>query len=176
MSKLVDIGVNCPYCGNHYEAKVFRTYWGESESARAKVFNDEINIVTCPHCGKSFHAPLAMMYVDCQTGFAVWWEPFHDKGIDSDIAGYSSMFGESSYYAQAPRIADWDDFKSTIQKYYSGELKANPIQKFDINSLSKSSRKNQTENKSGCLGTMIAICTFAVSLISLSVYGIKLLL
>lgn len=68
---------------------------------------DRINIARCPSCNHSFHLTLAMMYVDVKKVFAVWWELNHDEGVDSDSAGYSKMFGRNSYYAQAPRIADW---------------------------------------------------------------------
>lgn len=177
MSKLVNIQVNCPHCGNHYETKVFRTYWGEGEMARHKVYNDDINIVTCPHCGYSFHAPLAMLYVDCQAGFAVWWEPFHDDGIDSDTAEYKLMFGANSYYAQAPRIQDWEVFKETIKRYYSGEFKANPIQKIDIQALQKIDKQPHKINKSsGCLSTFLTIISLSVTLLGLSIYGLTQLL
>lgn len=176
MSKLVDIGVNCPNCGNHYETKVFRTFWGEGESARHMVYNDEINMVKCPHCGYSFHAPLAMMYVDCQAGFAVWWEPFHDDGVDSDISGYRSMFGANSYYAQAPRIQDWEQFKNTIRKYYSGELTAAPIEKFDLNALQKNIKKEQPRKSNGCLGAVLALITVTTALLGFGIYGLTCVL
>lgn len=172
MSKIVDIGINCPHCGKQYEAKVFRTFWGEGNTSRYKVYDDEINIVTCPHCGHSFHAPLAMMYVDCQAGFAVWWEPFHDDGIDSDIAAYKSMFGSNSYYAKAPRIQDWEEFKDTIRNFYSGELKASPIEKFDVAALKKAMQPQPQKKSSGCLGMFTALVAVSTSLVGLGVYSL----
>ena len=170
MSKLVDITVTCPKCGQQYSAKVFRTLWGDGGTAQHNVLsNDKINVVECPHCHYAFRAPMAMMYVDCQAGFAVWWEPIHDDGIDKDKAGYASMFGPDSYYAKAPRVVDWEDFKETVQKYYRGELKANPITKMDFQALKDSLAKAQKPaKKSGCLG-MVALL---VGLASAAGFGI----
>ena len=36
------------------------------------------------------------------------------------------MWGADNYMAQAPRIKDWDEFKETILKFYTGELKGTP--------------------------------------------------
>ena len=106
-----------------------------------------------------------MMYVDCKKGFAVWWEPIHDSGIDNETIAYSNMFGAESYYAKAPRIQDWEDFKDTVKKYYTGELKANPITKFDINAL-KGVAAGKKSEKSGCLGFVILLIGSITSLIT----------
>lgn len=97
MSKLVKIAIECPKCSHQYTGDFFRTIWGENEANRSMVMEDRINIAKCPSCGHQFHLPLAMMYVDVQKGFAVWWEPNHDPGIDSDSASYAKMFGVNSF-------------------------------------------------------------------------------
>lgn len=157
MSKRVKIGIKCPHCGQQYAGDFFRTYWGESENMRANLMNDNVNIATCPYCGHKFHLPLAMMYVDVQARFAVWWEPNPDPGIDSDSREYARMFGAKSFYATAPRIADWEEFKRTINKYYRGEFVGGPIEKMDLSALGGSTvgKKN-----SGCLGAvaLFVIC------------------
>ena len=162
MSKRVDIEVNCPHCGQKYPTTVFRTIWGEYEENRNMVMNDNINIVSCPHCHYSFHAPLAMMYVDVVKNFAVWWEPYYDSGIDSDTAGYRNIFGENSYYATAPRIADWSEFKETINKYYRGELVGGPITKMNFQGMGKSQSKNK-----GCLGFVLLLIISGLSIVLL---------
>lgn len=63
---------------------------------------------------------------------AVWWEPNPDSGVDSDIQGYSLMFGPKSFYATAPRIVDWEEFEHTINRYYSGELVGGPVEKMNF--------------------------------------------
>lgn len=123
MSQQVDIVATCPKCGKQYQKKLFRTVWGEHESIRNAVMSDNINICTCPDCGFSFHAPMAMMYVDAPAKFAVWWEPVYDSSIEEMTAGFARMLGPGNYYENAPRITDWEEFKETINKYYSGELK-----------------------------------------------------
>jgi hypothetical protein len=44
-------------------------------------------------------------------GVAIWYEPYRDEQIDSDLAEYSKHMGPNSFYAKAPRIGDWDAFK-----------------------------------------------------------------
>lgn len=162
MSKLVNIDINCPNCGSQYREKFFRTIWGEHESNRQMVMEDRINIASCPCCKHSFHLPLAMMYVDVEKQFAVWWEPNYDSGIDSDSAGYAQIFGLDNFYSVAPRVSDWNEFKSTINKYYSGELVAPKILK--INGISGVSKK-----KSGCLGSFVGLAIFVGSLLYVSI-------
>ena len=165
MSKLLDATIRCPQCGQSYPVKLLRTIWGEHESLREKVMNDEVNICTCPHCSYSFKAPFPFMYVDVVAGFAVWWEPEYDQGIDSDQASYAKMFGPNSYYAAAPRIADWDEFIETIKMYYRGELKGGKIEKFDASALKQSLNQSNKKNKtSGCLGIVLLIILLTGSL------------
>lgn len=156
MSKQVKINIECPHCSHQYTGDFFRTIWGENPSLRALVMDDKVNIAKCPHCGYEFHLPLGMMYVDIKQGFAVWWEPNHDPGIDSDARGYAQMMGPQSFYATAPRIADWHEFKETINKYYRGELTGGPITKMDPSVLFSNSGK-KVPKKSGCLGVVIAL-------------------
>ena len=154
MSKQVRIDIECPNCHNQYSDNFFRTIWGENEAFRRMVMNNEVNIAKCPHCGHQFHLPLAMMYVDVEKGFAVWWEPNHDPGVDSDAAAYAQMFGANSYYAQAPRIKGWEEFKCVINEFYSGQRVGGPIQKMDISALKQMQHKSK---KSGCAGVLLSI-------------------
>lgn len=162
MSKLVKIEIECPNCSHQYQDNFFRTIWGENEAFRNKVMNNDVNIAICPHCGYKFHLPLAMMYVDVQEGFAVWWEPNHDPGVDSDQEAYAKMFGANSYYAKAPRVVDWEEFKRVINEYYLGQRVGGAIEKMDISAL------NQVQNnskKSGCAALFLSIfliCLFCV--------------
>lgn len=159
MSKLVDATITCPQCRKEYPVKLFRTLWGEHKELRDKVMNDEVNICKCPNCNYSFKAPFPFMYVDVRTGFAVWWEPTHDKGIDTDVAGYARMFGANSYYATAPRIADWQEFKETILKYYKGELVGGKVEKLDFSALKQSNTKGN-----GCILSLLLFIAVGISL------------
>lgn len=150
MSKRVKIAITCPECHGYYEDNFFRTIWGEHEANRQMVMEDRINIATCPHCGHKFHLPLAMMYVDVDKGFAVWWEPNHDPGVDSDTAGYRKLMGPNSYYAKAPRIADWEEFKQVINEYYDGKRECQPIDPSQFKSISSLGQPK----KSGCAGVI----------------------
>ena len=176
MSKLVDFQIECPKCGTHYVTKVFRTLWGDGCTADnfELRLTDNTNVVTCPHCGHSFRLPLGLMYVDVEKGFAVWWEPQHDEGIDADAKSYAAAFGADSYYAKAPRVKDWDEFKRTIRRYYTGELKANPITKFDFGAMKQQMKPTSTpQKKGGCLGSFLLIAIGIASLIGITYLGIN---
>lgn len=163
MSQQVDVTINCPNCGKTYGTKLFRTLWGEHESLRSRVMDDRINIVECPHCHHSFHAPMAMLYVDAVQKFAVWWEPAYDAQIDEITASFSRMLGPGNYYENAPRITDWQEFKDTINKYYRGELKgqSEEVSRRQTQAMSNmlgdlaKSRQLKQPSKSGCLSSVI---------------------
>ena len=167
MSKLVDAMITCPLCGKQYPVKLFRTLWGERQELRDKVMNDEVNVCTCPHCGHSFTALYPFMYVDVKAGFAVWWEPVYDPQIDEMTAGFSKMLGHGNYYETAPRISDWEEFKETINRYYSGELKG---QSEEVTRRQKKAFSNMSaeiskkSNRSGCL-SMTFLTVTATALI-----------
>lgn len=160
MSKKLDAIIKCPQCSNKYDVKLYRTVWGEYKDMRDMVLNDKVNICTCPHCNYSFKAPYPFMYVDVKAGFAVWWEPTHDTGIDSDTAAYARMFGAKSYYATAPRVQDWQEFKNTIMKYYRGELVGGKVEKMDFSALKQTSN---TKGR-GCVLSLLLILVTGVSL------------
>ena len=78
------------------------------------------------------------------------------------------MFGPNSYYAAAPRIADWDEFIDTIKKYYRGELRGGKIEKFDASALKQSFSQTNKKNKpSGCLGILLLLILIAGGLLIL---------
>lgn len=180
MSQLVDVTVSCPNCGNSYSGKLFRTVWGEHESLRSSVMNDEINILECPHCHYSFHAPMAMLYVDAVKKFAVWWEPSYDAQIDEFTAEFSRMLGPENYYVKAPRIADWCAFKEIVNKYYRGELKGqsdevshgqNQTMGNMSGDLTKSDHTKKT-SQSGCFSS-VALLVIFVSLVTMTMFAVS---
>ncbi len=156
MSKKIDFQIVCPQCEQQYQATVFRTLWGDGCNADnfTSRLTENTNMVTCPHCGHSFRLPLALMYVDVKAGFAVWFEPQPDPNIENETKQYAAMFGADSYYAKAPRVKDWEEFKHTIRRYYLGELKANPVNiKFNFDALKTAPQKK----KSGCMGMLLLL-------------------
>lgn len=160
MSKRVDATITCPGCGRQYPVKLYRTIWGEYDENRDLVMNDQINVLECPHCGFSFKAPFAFMYVDIKANFAVWWEPQHDPSVDTDTQGFARMFGAGSFYATAPRVQDWEEFKHTINKYYSGELVGGPVERMNFGIGSN--------KKGGCLGTLLLLLLSSISIYLIS--------
>lgn len=74
------------------------------------------------------------------------------------------MFGVNSYYAKAPRISDWEEFKRVVKEYDDGIRVGGPIEKMDIKALSGA--KNQSK-KSGCAGVLLALIVLSGILIML---------
>ena len=95
------------------------------------------------------------MYVDIRENFAVWWEPLYDPSVDKDTEGFARIFGERSFYATAPRVQDWEEFKQTINRYYSGELVGGPIEKMNLGIGSN--------KKGGCLGVLLLLFLSSIS-------------
>jgi hypothetical protein len=85
------------------------------------------------------------------------------------------MFGEGNFYHTAPRIKNWEEFKRTVRRYDSGELKANPIKinqqqqeafKGVMKGMLKDMKKENKKN-SGCLGVFL----FLFLLFGTALYG-----
>ncbi len=127
MSKQVVTEVICEECGRTSKAQLFRSIWGEYPEYREIVFDNTINVVPCFRCGMRTRAPFSLLYVDAKRQFAVWYEPRPDPVVEHDTAFYRASFGPESYYATAPRVSDWEEFKHTILKFERGELQAKPI-------------------------------------------------
>lgn len=114
MSKIVSAQIQCPHCGHQFETKLYRTIWLEDPKNRKRIFDDEINTVTCPACKERTRLKFAFLCTNAKKGIAVWYEPYHDPAIDKDIQQYRTQMGADSFYARAPRIQDWETFKAKI--------------------------------------------------------------
>ncbi len=114
MSKTVELDLNCPRCETSFRATLYRTIWVEFPENMDLIENDRINLVHCPACGLSEMLPFPFMATNVRKKFAVWYEPFPDINIDSDIALYRQHFGADSYYARAQRFRDWGEFKERL--------------------------------------------------------------
>jgi hypothetical protein len=157
--------MTCPHCGNQFKTTVFRSIWGEHTENRNLVMSDQINVVICPNCNRRTKVPIALMYVDINKQFAVWWEPIPDPQIDSELIEYGKMFGQGNFYQTAPRIRDWEEFKETIRKFETGILRANPIrisqqqqQAFQgaMRNMARDIKKKNRQN-SGCLFSLMLL-------------------
>ena len=111
----------------------------------------KLNFFHCRNCGEvinhSYFQPL--LYVNKDQSFAIWFAPrFEDDTrfqamidaletpishqietkIRNDVEGYKRSFiPADNYYVTAPIIRTWEEFKKTIIKFESGELKGKPI-------------------------------------------------
>ena len=122
MSKKLNIKIECD-CGKPFVASLYRSIWGEQPENRELVMSDNINVAVCPDCGEKIKVPLPFLYTNVPKKFAVWYEPQYDSNIDDDVAGYAKFMGKDSFYAKAPRIKNWQEFKDTIIKFETGVLK-----------------------------------------------------
>jgi transcription elongation factor Elf1 len=160
MSKRIESKINCPVCGNQFDFTLYRTIWGEYPENRDLVMSNKINVATCPNCKKETKLEFPFMYTNSKLQFAVWWEPVFDLQIGRDSEGYVQLMGAGNYLATAPRVKDWNDFKDTILKFESGELKANPVilstdMKNNMRDFIDHIKEKNKKKKSGCLGTLL---------------------
>jgi hypothetical protein len=114
MSKKVPAEIQCPACHNKFNVKLYRTIWIEEPKNRELIFSDEINAVTCSSCKKKTKLEFSFLATNAKNKIAIWYEPYHDAGIDKDIALYKAEMGNDSFYANAPRVQNWQEFKQRI--------------------------------------------------------------
>lgn len=126
MSQRNSVKLSCSNCGQMFDASLYRTIWGENEENRKLVMNDLINVVECPSCHTKTKVEYALFYNDTNVFCGVWWEPYPEPEIDQCATGWTQMWGVDNYMVQAPRIKDWNEFKETISKFYTGEKKGVP--------------------------------------------------
>jgi hypothetical protein len=114
MSKQVEASLKCPKCGTEHNTKLYRSLWIENPSNRSMVFDDRVNVFECSECKFSERLTFSLLCTNSEKGFAVWYEPVPDPDVDKDVADYKQHMGSTSYFARAPRIRDWEEFKGTI--------------------------------------------------------------
>lgn len=117
MSKRLGAQIQCGACGHKFNVSLYRSIWIEEPANRDLIFSDQINRFNCPSCRNHIDTEFAFLATNVKRQIAIWFEPQHDPNIDKDIAGYKKMMGSNSFYAKAPRISDWEEFKRTILEY-----------------------------------------------------------
>jgi Zn ribbon nucleic-acid-binding protein len=114
MSKTVELDLTCPQCQKQWKATAYRSIWVEFQENLDLILNDRINLVKCPSCGFSDRLPLAFLATNVGKRAAIWYEPYPDPHVDSDHVLYLKHYGEDSFYAKAPRVQDWAEFKRRL--------------------------------------------------------------
>jgi len=114
MSKKLDANITCSACKNVFPTELYRTIWAENPENRSLILDDKINAVTCPRCKHHERLQFPFLCTNVKRGFALWYEPYPDPQIDKDIVDYRKHMGANSFYANAPRISDWEAFKKKL--------------------------------------------------------------
>ena len=112
MSKKLDASIKCPNCGHEQKMSLFRSIWAEYDENRILILEDKINLFRCGKCKHEERLEFPFLCTNTEKGVAIWYEPYHDPQIDEDAESYSKHMGKDSFYAKAPRIADWETFKA----------------------------------------------------------------
>ncbi len=147
MSKRIEAELTCPQCQARFVDDVFLTLWIEDPKNRAMVFEDCVNVVHCPKCGWEIRVINTLFCTNRDLNFAVWYEPEPDPDIDVQAEGYAAIMGPTSYFATAPRVADWEEFKETILKFERGELKGEAPTKVDFSALENIARQEAEQRR-----------------------------
>lgn len=114
MSKQLQAQIRCPNCKHQFVATLYRTIWIEYPENRKLIFDDKINVVTCPACKSKTKLPFPFLCTNVKEQIAVWYEPYPDADVEKDVQQYAKHTGPRSFYATAPRIQDWHAFKEKI--------------------------------------------------------------
>ena len=112
MSKMLDASIKCPNCGHEQKMSLFRSIWAEYADNRQLILEDKINLFRCEKCTHEERLAFPFLCTNVERGVAIWYEPYHDPQIDEDAENYRKHMGKDSFYAKAPRIADWETFKT----------------------------------------------------------------
>ena len=158
MSKQVGVSIICPECKNQFKVSLFRTILIENPKNRDLVLTDKVNFITCPVCEWAGRVEFPLLCANVNKGFALWYEPYHDPEIDKDIAQYAAQFGKNSFYALAPRIKDWGEFKKKLIEMEESASRNPPVRPFIspemnadvsgfVRTIRHSSNKLPTENQ-----------------------------
>ena len=131
MSKQIEAMITCSDCAQQFRVKLYRTLWIEDSKNRELVLTDKANSVTCPFCKFTSRLEFPFLCTNVKKGIAIWYEPYHDPAIDKDVAQYAEHFGATSFYALAPRIRNWGEFKKELQKMEASVL-AGPTSRASI--------------------------------------------
>ncbi len=114
MSKTVELDLTCPQCKKQWKATAYRSIWMESQENLSLILNDQINLIKCQFCGFSDRLPFALLATNVEKRIAIWYEPYPDPHVDSDIELYRKHYGEESFFAKAPRVQEWAEFKRRL--------------------------------------------------------------
>ena len=116
MSKKIGGEATCPRCGKAFQVDLYRSIWVEYPENMALILEDNINVIVCPYCNHRERINFPFLATNVRKKFALWYEPYHDTQIDQDVDQYRKHMGPNSFYALAPRIADWDEFKARLRE------------------------------------------------------------
>lgn len=114
MSYQDNFTLKCSECDYEFTARLYTSIWGEYPENRELVMTDKINVITCPSCKMSEKVIMSLLYTNVEMGFAVWWEPYYDEGIDRQVKLAVKAGKLMTSIANAPRINNWEEFKQTI--------------------------------------------------------------
>ena len=135
MSQKVKMIFECPSCKTEFSAEIFKTLWIEFPENRELVFKNSVNLVTCTGCGSPIKIETPLLCTNIKMNFAVWYDPRHDEHVTEEIRKYVKVLGADTYFATAPRIPDWEDFKSTLLKYEQGVIVNKPLTRPNMDNL-----------------------------------------
>ena len=142
MSKKLEVEITCPGCKKPFNAEVFRSIWVEFPENLDLILNYKINYVTCPACGLAGNLPFAFLATNSVKQVAVWFEPFPDPQVDEDARQYAQHLGPDNFFAKAPRIRDWKEFKNTLVRLNAGPVV--PTTPADLATAARAMRKLPT--------------------------------
>jgi hypothetical protein len=125
VSKKVEASVECRNCGHEQHVVLFRTIWAEEPENRSLILDDRVNLFRCNNCKHMERLEFPFLCTNVRIGLAIWYEPYNDPQIDADIEQYRRHMGPNSFYAKAPRIADWESFKAKFLELEAAGLRPN---------------------------------------------------
>jgi len=116
MSQLVKHDIVCPKCKEISQQSIFHSVNTIIDNVAIKLFNDEINFVTCNDCGNKFQVKTSLLFNNMEKHYALYYNPISFENIDLECIGMKNMLGENHYLTNPTKFKDWELFKKEIKR------------------------------------------------------------
>jgi hypothetical protein len=121
MSKIDERKMDCPSCKQEFSTKIYSSAHIDNPHDRAQIFNDKINVATCPHCDVGIQIDTPLLCANHKLKFAVWYDPNHDEQIDGaanllDKAHWFQKSADQGYAAGQEGLATLYLFGNGVYK------------------------------------------------------------
>lgn len=109
----VNYEIICPKCKEIAGYNVYHSVHDDNVIL-AKIFNDELNKVTCIKCGNQFQVNTHLMFISHKHKSCIIYDPHGDFFNSDELTQVKEMLGDQSIFNNAIHVSEWSVFKDKI--------------------------------------------------------------